>query len=1631
MHKKIVLALLVLQCTLCLSIRVPVDWNDESEVKYEQSVVNEEKEQTPQPPIYNEYFKYTANKPQFAIDSATTYGFQSPESHYKSHPVRPHTGLTKPVLGQHQILNSEKDTYLPYQKFLQNSVEASYVTPVSTSFEVYHPYKVEQPALEEIYKDPVLDKIRNDLRNSKNRLQKYENEAGEADISKDEYLESPAKAERKKIPHKNAPVPYEIHRPQRRPIYYRPPVRVNYREQVLNHKLRHPWNQNIAKVTPYHYRPIKNHLHSLRQHHALKYDDEQNEYPQVPLPEKYGEVPDGYDIYEKGKAKYVKLRNNVDESINKAVQENRPYDKYKLELQNGHNNDHKNYGQEDEEEFVPIKNYAQVRKIETTKHLPRTAALSDAESFEELQNAPRLREAIKSTKAQIVYSEEGYEDAAYDHAGEHKHASDHEGHGGYLKENEMSGGKYQTPYVSTSYDDAKGSKYREQLLDGKKWKDSKKENEDEVESDDYSEEDGEHDLSDVIVDDLNLDNDSDRNKRNSVTSEDAETSDSVSDNDEKENLEDDYEEKEDISQHDVIKRETSFKVPEFDFNSTLPSNAEIVKLSKAKVDPQKLVLEDNSHDKIKYPYYYQNIKTLNKNSPLRYAENIDFIPKKSSGGTEFYDSRSNLECSEVEENIDAVPDKLKKGGHPDETGESSDKNTDAKKADEKKFDTLKNNQRLKGLGDKIDCFKAKYFGENPLDSPFFKEDIIESPEPITKPNLKVFKPKKIADNTKDKLHYYDADIFSVLDKIHNINNNLRTPVNNVSLVTDIISSNNTDLNTQSRLFTNILNVTNNRLQEKIKSLENAFMESNNRLENLGSNLTSGVSNLTYKYFENKEQITKPPLTSRKKRAAPFTYEPYKIIRDSQVQDSKKTTTTGNISPLIKQLQSSKIIDKVTSNLDKDHNIKSNAKPYKDIGKLDRKKTNEQINDSIEATFVNVNSDKRRSEPRFELRPANHKDTYTPVENKQAISVEEYKTQTRNKTDSDNSTKHIQATTQAYPKRTRSTRTTSRPFFDVSKYLPQTIESQSIAASNAVEKVVRTPQVSNEQKLRRKVEEKADDDDDDVRQYDEYEDDDENHEEEVDTTTTTTTTSTTTRRPSTRKKTRGTTTIKTTTVENETEPPKLRLTTRFRNPSTTTKTRTHHEVIKDPVPKVYIETDSPKYTEKKRKSTKSMLVTDTKTYGDDDDDDMTRKEVDARLRVKQDMKEYMPLYEKENNKQSSGTTNKQKNDDESVDSDIDDIDEAETENDGDDDDDDDEDEDNEDVEDDDSDIEEDDDENENSNDSNHKNEKQHLEITTSEPTKRTLARTTVAPATTTESRSARIELKPVIVKKKFEVHEETPVNQPSPHVTHFKQDIKEIEIVKKIEPKSREKIHKNVQALDLYRDENLAEEINKLGDVEVFKENLNLKEGPKHGGNYRSVTPENIQKEMETSKQREVRTKGDVEPSPTQPRKRIKLDSQVTSKHQNPSSSSRSNNNAKSAKLIELSEPEEISPKKMHGGNLKYARNKGARQNDKNEKFIELDESEEDETSEMHGGNFETLAENSNGGRQLHGGNYKSAKIVTPEETTSKPRSRTKNRDARTNAAVLLNSYARVVPILTTTPAYILDPSKRMYYYVDD
>lgn len=79
-------------------------------------------------------------------------------------------------------------------------------------------------------------------------------------------------------------------------------------------------------------------------------------------------------------------------------------------------------------EFVPRKVYAQVRKIDTYRKLPRKKAIENAESDEEKANAARLREVVRNTKVNTVYTEEGYEDSAYDHAGHVRDADFKEGY---------------------------------------------------------------------------------------------------------------------------------------------------------------------------------------------------------------------------------------------------------------------------------------------------------------------------------------------------------------------------------------------------------------------------------------------------------------------------------------------------------------------------------------------------------------------------------------------------------------------------------------------------------------------------------------------------------------------------------------------------------------------------------------------------------------------------------------------------------------------------------------------------------------------------------------------------------------------------------------------------------------------------------------------------------------------------------------------------------------------------------------------------------------------------------------------------------------------------------------------------
>lgn len=63
------------------------------------------------------------------------------------------------------------------------------------------------------------------------------------------------------------------------------------------------------------------------------------------------------------------------------------------------------------QDFEPYRTYAQVRKTITKKRLPKKK-----------KTDPRLRESIKDSKIHTVYSEEGYQDSAYDHGDQEKQA---------------------------------------------------------------------------------------------------------------------------------------------------------------------------------------------------------------------------------------------------------------------------------------------------------------------------------------------------------------------------------------------------------------------------------------------------------------------------------------------------------------------------------------------------------------------------------------------------------------------------------------------------------------------------------------------------------------------------------------------------------------------------------------------------------------------------------------------------------------------------------------------------------------------------------------------------------------------------------------------------------------------------------------------------------------------------------------------------------------------------------------------------------------------------------------------------------------------------------------------------------
>lgn len=195
-----------------------------------------------------------------------------------------------------------------------------------------------------------------------------------------------------------------------------------------------------------------------------------------------------------------------------------------------------------------------------------------------------------------------------------------------------------------------------------------------------------------------------------------------------------------------------FKRSALNLEKTFSSHSNLPKLRKS----------GDIESNLKYPYYnFFKTGDLLKDSPLKYAENVKNIPLKSEGGTEFYDSKRPRYCSEVESDVDAVPDRIKNKMPEDENDDQDDDEYDAEgdhrskrqsPRAKRKFEENRGKPRLTGLGDKIDCFKDKYFGTNPLDNPLFYEDTIETPEPIQPPFLMSNSLKKMSQKNYGDAH---------------------------------------------------------------------------------------------------------------------------------------------------------------------------------------------------------------------------------------------------------------------------------------------------------------------------------------------------------------------------------------------------------------------------------------------------------------------------------------------------------------------------------------------------------------------------------------------------------------------------------------------------------------------------------------------------------------------------------------------------------------------------------------------------------------------------------------------------------------------------------------------------------------
>lgn len=539
-------------------------------------------------------------------------------------------------------------------------------------------------------------------------------EIEETDDDEEEYKEEIERNEDEKAPISDHEIPNEI---PTRPIY--------------------PGEGQWAKPGKKH-RPFV----STQKYSNLEEDDDDEE------------KPEGYDIYESSKEIYDKQKQVFNDGINNVPLQ--PNQSFEENDENEENNS--NEKQRNPDDFVPTKTYAQIRKTDNVQYLPLK------------QDEPRLKEEISDSKIQTVYTEEGYEDLAYDHAGHEKSAETDEGDFHELKKhkkkdpNKYSGYRYDPEGSESSevYQIIKGiSKTAEKYAAG----DGSGEEEDShsagsedipkslqssqflrtkeiktTEVKDAGDGGKAFQIQSEVKYVTNPDNKTTSHKYVKIYPKDNKgkgKEDSpksvVIERTENKNerrystvtdLDDETPDASSVvhvvsvhtstSERKNMRRKRSAPVKRFtnDFPNIDIDTSFIDTIGKKL--PKNQPKPDLTH--IKYPFY--NSPAVGKHSALRYAENPENIPIKEGSDLAFYEQAERRKrCDEVQSDIDPIPERVK--NVEDEPGPGD-------------VEEIPDLPRLRNLGDKIDCFKERYFGENPLDNPFFKEEVIEAPEPIFK-----------------------------------------------------------------------------------------------------------------------------------------------------------------------------------------------------------------------------------------------------------------------------------------------------------------------------------------------------------------------------------------------------------------------------------------------------------------------------------------------------------------------------------------------------------------------------------------------------------------------------------------------------------------------------------------------------------------------------------------------------------------------------------------------------------------------------------------------------------------------------------------------------------------------------------